>query len=531
MVMSTLAELVSFGRSLLNSANSLSPDEMLAAADRLERAASIQELQSTPSTLTPEQAEQWNRWRSDPAAFIADCVQIYDKTTARWIPFAPWDCQQESIREFAAGGWFIVLKRRQIGETWIVLALILWLCLVRPVQQAYLFSIGLTEAKDLTDFRLRGMVERLPAWVREAAGGAETLTQSVTFGNGSRIISLPGGSGRSYAATIVFIDEGDYNPNLPDLLAAAEPAVEGGGWMILLSTSDKTKPTSRFKLVYRAAQAGQSRYKPLFYGYGVHPLDTPERYATKAAAVLAETGALDLMHGEYPRTPDEAMAPNQLSARLPTAWLDQCFQPASPLNFADPSLCLHGLESEAPYIPGLSVWRLPQVGRRYVLGVDPSEGQPGSHESPIHVLDVDTCEEMAVFPGPTPMHILVGYVVKLAAWYNAAGVLVERNNHGHAVLLWLDSHGQGTFVMNGPDGRPGWLEGNAQKMLLYDLAAKKLRENECIIHDQQTKSQLASIEANTLKAPEGLPDDRAMSFVIGLAAADCLPRGRLDVWT
>ncbi len=124
------------------------------------------------------------------------------------------------------------------------------------------------------------------------------------------------------------------------------------------------------------------------------------------------------------------------------------------------------------------------------------------------------------------MHVLGGHIVKLAAWYNRASVLIERNNHGHAVLLWLDSHGQGTFVMCGPDGRPGWLEGNAQKMLLYDLAAKKLREKECIIHDSGTKAQLQSIEANTLKAPEGMPDDRAMSFVIALTASDCIPRGQ-----
>lgn len=439
----------------------------------------------------------------------------------RWIPFTLWPCQAAGLATIHPGGWFAILKRRQIGETWLVLALILWLCLFRPVQQWYLFSIGLTEAKDLTGFRLRGMIERLPAWMRS---NAEPLAQSTAFGNGSRIISLPGGAGRSFAATGIFVDEADYNPDLSGLLGAAEPAVEGAGWMILLSTSDKSQPTSRFKQLFRAAQAGQSRYTPLFYGYGTHPDDTPERYAERSKTVIAETGSLDQMHAEYPRTAEEAMAPLELSARLPSSWVSQCFQDVPRILIGSPAAIVGTLDA-FPDIPGLQVWRMPEPGRKYVLGVDPSEGQPGSHESPIHVLEADTCEECAVYPGPAPMHVLGSHISKLAQWYNRAGVLIERNNHGAAVLMWISDNAAGTYVMCGPDGRPGWLQNPGPKMLLYDIAAKKLRDSECIIHDPQTKGQLCSIEANTLKAPEGMPDDRAMSFVIALTAADCLPRG------
>jgi hypothetical protein len=36
--------------------------------------------------------------------------------------------------------------------------------------------------------------------------------------------------------------------------------------------------------------------------------------------------------------------------------------------------------------------------------------------------------------------VLASHADALGQWYNRAALMVERNNHGHAVLLWLQAN-------------------------------------------------------------------------------------------
>jgi hypothetical protein len=72
-------------------------------------------------------------------------------------------------------------------------------------------------------------------------------------------------------------------------------------------------------------------------------------------------------------------------------------------------------------------------------------------------------------------------------------------------------------VMLGMDGRPGWLSGEKGKTLMYDLVADTVQTGGTQIPDEVTREQLASIEANTLRAPAGLNDDRADAYGLALA--------------
>lgn len=485
----------------------------------------------TPTSLTPEQVDEWRKCRDEPAYFISTYCQIEIDNgdgSLRWGPFVLWPDQVDLVGHFKRNKRACALKARQCGFSWVADADALHDMTFRPIASVLIFSKTDREAMKMLG-RLIGMWSRLPDWLRPAAARRPSAHE-LELANGSRAMAMPCNAGQSYTGTLAIIDEADKFERvntLDTLLAAVKPTVDAGGRLLLISTSEKTRPTSLFKKIFRAGDEGG--YKCVFYPWSARPTRTQEWYDQLIAETLATTGSLDFVHQEYPATVEEALAANEMNCRLPPSWVEQCFREVPRITYGSPG-AIQGTLDAFPDIPGLIVWKMPEPGRRYVLGVDPSEGQPGSHESPIHVLDADTCEEMAVFPGPAPMHVLGNYIVKLAAWYNGASVLIERNNHGHAVLLWLDSHGKGTYVMAGPDGRPGWLEGSAQKMLLYDLAAKKLRESECVIHDPGTKGQLCSIEANTLKAPQGMPDDRAMSFVIALTAADCVPRGKYDIY-
>jgi hypothetical protein len=176
------------------------------------------------------------------------------------------------------------------------------------------------------------------------------------------------------------------------------------------------------------------------------------------------------------------------------------------------------LPEDAPAIPGLQVYFEPQPDRKYVIGADPAEGNPTSDDSALCVLDADTGLQAAELAGKFEPSVFANYSLKLARWYNQAGILVERNNHGHAVLLWLREHGQGVQPLHGPDDKPGWLCSTLGKTQLYDKCADAFKNREVTLCSFATYNQLASIDGSTLDAPTGEHDDRADAFALACTA-------------
>jgi hypothetical protein len=185
--------------------------------------------------------------------------------------------------------------------------------------------------------------------------------------------------------------------------------------------------------------------------------------------------------------------------------LQQCYVDATPLTLTK--------LPQAPAIPGLVVYTLPQPAHSYVIGADPAEGNPTSDDSALVVLDANTGEEVASLVGKFQPAVLADHAITLGLWYNQACILAERNNHGHAVLLELD-HRHELRVLSGHDDKPGWLSSQRGKALLYASCADAFRKREVILHTFATYSQLASIDGSTLRAPEGEADDRADAFAL-----------------
>jgi hypothetical protein len=228
--------------------------------------------------------------------------------------------------------------------------------------------------------------------------------------------------------------------------------------------------------------------------------------------MYAQRGSDDDLHQEYPATPEEALAMPTFDRRLPPEFLAAACAPASPL----PARFLPATgEYAVPALPGLAVFRLPEVGGAYVIGCDPAEGNPQSDESVATLFDAFGGEQIAVLGGRLQPEVFAAAVAALSAWANGAPALVERNNHGHTVIAWLREH-SAVQLLPGLDRKPGWLTNAVTKTRLYDEVARACRTGECTIHDAQTHAQLGALEASTLAAPSGGHDDRATACALAL---------------
>jgi hypothetical protein len=402
----------------------------------------------------------------------------------------------------------VILKARQLGLTWLAVAFSLWLLLFHPIATVLLFSRRDDEAVDLLAVRLKGMHDHLPAWLKASSFTTDN-DHELALKSGSRALAFPTTAGDSYTGSLAVVDEADLVPDLDKLMRAVKPTIDGGGRMILLSRADKTQPMSSFKRIYTTARQGQNEWMPVFLPWNARPDRDAAWFEGQRRDSLARTGAVDHLHEQYPATDAEALAPRSLDKRLPGEWLMRCYQPQEPLSGP-----FHHLR-KPPAIPGLSVYALPAPGRRYVIGADPAEGNPTSDDSALVVLDVDSREEVASLAARLEPATFGAHVEVVGRYYGRARVLVERNNHGHAVLLWLRDHSE-LVCLGGHDGKMGWLSSSMGKPLLYDRAGEVLRDGEAVIHGLETFSQLASVEGSTLRAPEGQPDDRAMAFILAV---------------
>jgi hypothetical protein len=447
-----------------------------------------------------------------PAYFIGAYGRIYDATLREWIPFDLWPAQETTLQTISDEQLIIILKARQLGLTWLVLGFALWLMLFRPAAAVLLFSRRDTESIHLLDERLKGMYARLPDWITAGIRITADSKHAWQLSNGSVAYAFPTTAGDSYTATLAIVDEADLVPDLDDLMTAVKPTIDGGGKMILLSRADKSRPESPFKKMYRAAKQRLSDWVAVFLPWHVRPSRDSAWYERQRRDIQARTGALDDLHEQYPATDVEALAPATLDKRIPPAWLLQCYEALEPLG--DEELTALG----APALPNLRVYRPPKRGRRYVLGVDPAEGNPSSDASAVSVVDVETGEEAAVCAGRFQPDATAAYADELGHWYNRAQLMVERNNHGHAVLLWLKDNSK-LKVLKGHDKRPGWLSNSKGKALMYATGANAFRDGDALIHDFTTYSQLSSIEGSTLRAPDDGPDDQADAYVLGQAGA------------
>jgi len=174
------------------------------------------------------------------------------------------------------------------------------------------------------------------------------------------------------------------------------------------------------------------------------------------------------------------------------------------------------------------VWEEAQPEVEYVIGADPAEGlREGDPSAAIVVTRPErgsTAMRMAArIRGQWPPDVFAAKLHALSKRYRSAQLVVERNNHGHSVLLELKYLGARVWrdSRSSPEAEPGFLTTQASKTLLIDRLDKALRERCLVVPCEATIGELSAyqhLEDGSLGAPSGSHDD----LVMALALANCV---------
>ncbi len=176
----------------------------------------------------------------------------------------------------------------------------------------------------------------------------------------------------------------------------------------------------------------------------------------------------------------------------------------------------------------LMVWLPPAVGCRYIVAVDSAGGGEEGDFAAVQVIDWGTglqCAELQERLRPVE---LAKVAVELAKEYHGALIAVERNNHGAAVLAYVESGEHYARVYR--QGREvGWLTNAVTKPEMTARLGSLLEQRSEMFRSKRLLSECRTFvgrERGKTGAANGAHDDLVMAMAVGQAVRAEMLMGR-----
>jgi hypothetical protein len=164
----------------------------------------------------------------------------------------------------------------------------------------------------------------------------------------------------------------------------------------------------------------------------------------------------------------------------------------------------------------LQIWLPVVAGRKYLIALDPAGGGADGDFAAAQVIDMETGMQCAELQQRMKPRELAMEAVKLARTWNNAVIVVERNNHGHAVLAFLNTveHYENVYRQG---SEQGWLTTMASKPEIISRMGALLVESPDRFASRRLLSECRTYIAQPgggTGAANGAHDDCVMAMAI-----------------
>ena len=439
------------------------------------------------------------------------------------VPLRANPAQAAFERERGRGN--IVLKARQMGmTTWIAGRFFLKTVTARGV-----LTVQVAHTREAAE-GIFGMVERMwqnlpAAWREGPLRRTRANTGQMVFGElGSEFRVMSAGeenAGRGWTIQNLHASEvarwpGDAAATLAGLRAALVP----GGEMTLEST-----PCGAYGAFYgewtRAAEGGPVRH---FFPWWLEP-------AYRAQAVVGE-----LSSAELALVREHGLDRAQIGFRR---GLERSFGGLRTQEFAeDATSCFKAsgeccfevaaIEARMAGLPrvletrrdgALQVWLPALGGKEYLVAVDTAGGGSEGDYACVQVIELASGLQCAELRQRLPPLELARAAAALAREYGRAQVAVERNNHGSAVLAYLDAVERYPRVYE-QAGVAGWLTTAGSKPAMVSRMGALLAESPGMFFSERLLAECRTFvrfENGRTGAASGSHDDCLMAMAVAQA--------------
>jgi hypothetical protein len=171
----------------------------------------------------------------------------------------------------------------------------------------------------------------------------------------------------------------------------------------------------------------------------------------------------------------------------------------------------------------LHIFFPPQENREYIIALDPAGGGSAGDYAAVQVIDKQSGVQCAELQQRLRPRELTRVAVELASEYSTRGrpalLVVERNNHGSAVLAYLEN-GKNYERIYAAKGVPGWLTSSASRAPMISEMGALLAEKPELFRSKRLLEECRTFVTHAngrTGAANGAHDDCVMAFAIAQA--------------
>ena len=522
--------------------------------------------------------------KSTPYA-LKTYLQTYDNTVSKYVPLELFPDQISLVEDYENYNENIALKYRQAGVSTVTAA---WsskklvFAKKNSPEKVLIIANKLDTAVEVAN-KIRGFTDQWPSWVGVGFSSEKNSQRHFKLTNGCEVkaVATSKDALRGYTPTILIFDEAAYIEADSDFWAACMASLSTGGKVIVVSTPNGYDAI--YYEIYDQALKGMNEFKVSEMVWWKDP-----RYAKDLSLVNVK----DIIHyylnrNEYPNV--EIIEYNNKEKNFVeikelisqgykpnSSWYEsmvkklkydkrkvnqelECAFLGSGDNVFDTDL-LENLRVNMVKEPptkmmggGLWIWKEPEMGKKYIMGVDVSRGDSEDF-STFQIVDFDTREQVAEYVGKLPPDTLAEICYKWGNMYNAFIVIDITGGMGVTTSLRLRELGYRNMYVDGVDVSNKWKYDPkaTEKIPGINFNAKRVQIvatfEEYLRHGFRINSSRLLNEMNTFIYMNGRPDHQkgqhddlimsvAMALYVGESSFTSLnkvtnqTKAMIDSWT
>jgi len=463
--------------------------------------------------------QEYVKCATDPVHFFRKYCYIQHPIKGK-INFHLYPFQVDTLSKFHSNRFVIINKSRQLGISTLVAGYALWLMLFNKNKTVLCIATKQETAKQMVD-KVQFMYQSLPTWIKGPLKPLSDNKLSLELANGSKIIATSAASdaGRSYAVSLLIIDEAAFIEGIDKIYTSIKPTIATGGGIIALSTPNGIG--NWFHQTYTKIKPND--FYPIELKWDLHP----DRVAP-----------IDPGWEERERA---NMSPREFAQEYNCDFLGSGNSVVDPeiLTFYEQTYILEPIERR--FMGGdFWIWKYPDYTKPYIVCADVARGD-GSDNSAFHIIDAESCEQVAEYRSQIDTRTFGNMLVSVATEWNNALLVVENANIGWDVINTIIEKGYQNLYhspraysmdemnldkwmskIDNAQTIPGFTTSIKTRPLVISKTEAYIRDRHFIFHSRRLLEELRVFiwHNGKAQAQNGYNDDLVMALGIGLFTRD-----------
>lgn len=474
-------------------------------------------------------------------------LQTYDNTQSRYVPLELFPDQVRLVDDYDSYNENIALKYRQAGVSTVTAA---WaskkLVFARKNKPEKVLIIANKQDTSI-EFanKIREFTSQWPQWVGVGFSPDKNAAKHYKLTNGCEVkaVATSKDALRGYTPTILIFDEAAFIDADSDFWAACMASLSTGGKVIVISTPNGYDPI--YYEIYDQASREMNDFKITEMFWYRDPRYTKDLYLVKTKDIVhfflnrdeynLDEVIIDYSHIDpFQRDFDEMKERFAEGYKPSSSWFEamvkklkydkrkvaqelECNFLGSGDNVFESSL-IQTISEGMIKDPtgkmvngGFWIWKEPEMGHKYIMGVDVSRGDSEDF-STIQIYDFDDREQVAEYLGKVPPDVLAEIAFKWGTMYSAFIVIDITGGMGVATSRKLQELGYKDLYVEGVEYGNKWKYDPKMQDKIPGLNFSQKRVQiiaayeEALRHGMKVRSSRLLSEMNTFVYINGRPD-------------------------